>query len=43
VQVGSSLGRKGLDVFREIIAGIELYLNNSEFNSIVEMVGVAHE
>ncbi len=43
VQVGSALGRKELDVFREILAGIDLYLSNSKFKSIEEMVGVAHE
>jgi dihydroorotate dehydrogenase (NAD+) catalytic subunit len=43
VQVGSALGRKGLDTFREILAGMELFLNNSGYRGIEEIVGVAHE
>jgi dihydroorotate dehydrogenase (NAD+) catalytic subunit len=43
IQVGSALGRKGLESFREILGGIENYMNISGFNSIESMVGTAHE
>jgi dihydroorotate dehydrogenase (NAD+) catalytic subunit len=43
IQVGSALGRKGLDTFREILGGIENFMNISGFNSIESMVGIAHE
>jgi len=43
IQVGSALGRKGLESFREILGGIENYMNISGFNSIESMVGAAHE
>jgi dihydroorotate dehydrogenase (NAD+) catalytic subunit len=43
VQIGSSLGRKGLDTFTEILGGIESYMSIYGFKSIMEMVGIAHE
>lgn len=43
VQIGSSLGRKGLDTFTEILGGIESYMSIYGFKSIEEMVGIAHE
>lgn len=43
VQIGSSLGRKGLDTFTEILGGIESYMSIYGFKSIKEMVGIAHE
>ncbi len=43
VQVGSGLGRKGLQVFEVICSGMKDFMSREGFKSITEMVGVAHE
>ena len=43
VQIGSALGRKGLDAFTEILGGMESYMSTHGFKCIGEIVGIAHE
>jgi dihydroorotate dehydrogenase (NAD+) catalytic subunit len=43
VQVGSGVGRKGLQVFEQICSGMEAFMEREGFESISQMVGVAHE
>ena len=43
VQVGSAIGRRGIDVFSEITAGLESYLEKESCGDIQGLVGVAHE
>jgi len=43
VQVGSGVGRKGLQVFEAICSGVEAFMEREGFGSVSQMVGVAHE
>jgi dihydroorotate dehydrogenase (NAD+) catalytic subunit len=43
VQVGSGVGRKGLQVFEQICSGMEAFMEREGFGSVSQMVGVAHE
>jgi dihydroorotate dehydrogenase (NAD+) catalytic subunit len=43
VQVGSGVGRIGLQVFESICSGVKEFMDREGFSSIMEMVGVAHE
>ncbi len=42
VQIGSIIGEKGLNVFREILQGIERYLKENNLSHINRLVGLAH-
>ncbi|MFQ6135363.1 MAG: dihydroorotate dehydrogenase [Nitrososphaerales archaeon] len=42
VQVGSAVAHRGLDVFREIVQGIQKYLDSHRLKSIGELVGRSH-
>jgi dihydroorotate dehydrogenase (NAD+) catalytic subunit len=42
VQIGSGVGRRGLDVFREVTDGMTAYLEANGIASIEEVRGVAH-
>lgn len=43
VGVGSAIARRGLAIFSEIVSGIAEYLEEEGFNSVEEMVGLAHK
>jgi dihydroorotate dehydrogenase (NAD+) catalytic subunit len=43
VQIGSAVGRKGLQVFEHICSGMEAFMEQEGFGSVSQMVGVAHE
>ncbi len=43
VQIGTAVAYRGLDVFREVIEGIEKYLVAKGFRSIDEIVGLSHK
>lgn len=43
VQIGTSIMYKGLDIFKEITDGIEKFMQDNEYESIDEMVGIAHK
>jgi dihydroorotate dehydrogenase (NAD+) catalytic subunit len=43
VQVGSGVGRAGLEVFESICTGMQAFMEREGFNSVSHMVGVAHE
>ncbi len=43
VQIGTSIMYKGLDIFKEIAGGIEKFMQEKEYGSIDEMVGIAHK
>lgn len=43
VEIGSAIAYKGLDVFKEITEGIEIYLREKGFRSIKEITGLAHD
>ncbi len=42
IQVGSVIGMKGMDIFGEILRGIEKYLEENGFKDIREIIGLAH-
>ena len=42
VQVGSAIGRRGMEVFKEITEGMAVYLEEND-TDVKELVGVAHE
>jgi dihydroorotate dehydrogenase (NAD+) catalytic subunit len=42
VQVGSAVAYRGLDVFKEIVQGIQKYLDRHGLKSIGELVGRSH-
>ena len=43
VQIGTSIMYKGLDIFKEITDGMKKFMNNNRYESIDEMVGIAHK
>ncbi len=43
VAVGSAVGARGVEVFREIAAGIEAYMVEKGYGAISELVGLSHE
>lgn len=42
VQIGSAIALKGLDVFKDVLAGLKAYMEEEGFKSVKEMVGLAH-
>lgn len=42
VQIGSAIAYEGLDIFRSITTGLELYLEKKKLKSAGELVGLAH-
>jgi dihydroorotate dehydrogenase (NAD+) catalytic subunit len=42
VQIGSALSTRGLGVFREVTRGVGRYLEDKEFRSVSEIVGLSH-
>jgi dihydroorotate oxidase B, catalytic subunit (EC 1.3.3.1) len=43
VGVGSAIAVKDLTIFREILEGLNRYLESEDFSSIEEVVGLAHD
>lgn len=43
VQIGTSIMYKGLDIFKEITDGMKKFMYNRGYESIDEMVGIAHK
>jgi dihydroorotate dehydrogenase (NAD+) catalytic subunit len=43
VQVGTAVMYQGLDVFQRISNGMESFMKDKKFNSVDEMVGLAHQ
>ncbi|MFP4545798.1 MAG: dihydroorotate dehydrogenase, partial [Methanomassiliicoccales archaeon] len=43
VQIGSGVGRRGLEVFRKITHGLVSYMDTVEEKGIAQLVGVAHD
>ncbi len=43
VQIGTAIAFKELDVFKSVTEGIEAYLERKGFNSVKEIVGLAHK
>jgi dihydroorotate dehydrogenase (NAD+) catalytic subunit len=43
VQIGTSIMYKGLNIFKEITDGIEKFMHDKKYESIDEMVGIAHK
>jgi dihydroorotate dehydrogenase (NAD+) catalytic subunit len=43
VQIGTAVAFKGLEVFQSVTKGIEAYLETKEFESVKEIVGLAHK
>ena len=43
VQIGSGIGKFGLDIFSSISKELEDWLDNNNYSNIEEVVGVAHE
>jgi dihydroorotate dehydrogenase (NAD+) catalytic subunit len=43
VQVGSAIGRHGIEVFSEITSGLQSYVDQERCGGIQGLVGVAHE
>jgi dihydroorotate dehydrogenase (NAD+) catalytic subunit len=42
VEIGSAVGRKGLEVFGEISSGLKKYLESKGLDKLDGLVGVAH-
>ncbi len=42
VQIGTAIATKGLDVFRDVVEGIELFLERKRISSVNELVGLSH-
>lgn len=42
IQIGTAIATKGLDVFRDVVAGIELFLQRKRISSVNELVGLSH-
>jgi dihydroorotate dehydrogenase (NAD+) catalytic subunit len=43
VQVGPAVMYQGLEVFQRIGNGLEGFMKDKEFNTVEEMVGLAHQ
>lgn len=43
VQIGTAVMYQGLDIFTEICAGIEIFMEEKGYQNVEEMVGMAHE
>ena len=43
VQIGTAIAFEGLGVFKSIVEGIDSYLENMNFESVKEIVGIAHK
>jgi dihydroorotate dehydrogenase (NAD+) catalytic subunit len=43
VQIGTAIMQKGPEIFAEICLGIEKFMKDHKFNSVEEMVGLAHK
>ena len=43
VQIGTAVAFKGLDIFQSITKGIDAYLETKGFESVKEIVGLAHQ
>jgi dihydroorotate dehydrogenase (NAD+) catalytic subunit len=42
VQIGTAIGFEGLGVFKSVAEGIDSYLENMNFGSVKEIVGLSH-
>jgi dihydroorotate dehydrogenase (NAD+) catalytic subunit len=42
VQIGSAVATKGIGIFKDVVRGIEQYLDSNGFKSVEEIVGSAH-
>ena len=42
VQIGTAIAFEGLGVFKSIVEGIDSYLENMNFGSVKEIVGLSH-
>ena len=42
IQIGTAVAFKGLNVFREVVEGIQAYLRRKRYRSVKEIVGLAH-
>jgi dihydroorotate dehydrogenase (NAD+) catalytic subunit len=42
VQIGTAIATKGLDVFRQVVEGMELFLRRKHIGSVSELVGLSH-
>lgn len=42
VQIGTAIGYKGLEVFKEIVEGVQRYLIRKKYGGIREIVGLSH-
>ncbi len=42
VQIGTAIATEGLDVFKSVTRGIDLYLKRKGFRSVKEIVGLSH-
>ena len=43
VQIGTSIMYEGMDIFKNILTGLERFMNDMGYDSINDMVGIAHE
>jgi dihydroorotate dehydrogenase (NAD+) catalytic subunit len=43
VQIGTSIMYEGMDIFKNIVTGLERFMNDKGYGSVNEMVGIAHK
>jgi dihydroorotate dehydrogenase (NAD+) catalytic subunit len=43
VQIGTAVMYRGLEVFREITTGLEMFMKEKNYQTVEEMVGLAHQ
>jgi dihydroorotate dehydrogenase (NAD+) catalytic subunit len=43
IGVGTGIYERGIDVFRKICLEMETWMSENNYNSIHEMIGIAHE
>ena len=43
VQIGTSIMYEGMDIFEKILNGLERFMNGNGYESVDEMVGIAHK
>jgi dihydroorotate dehydrogenase (NAD+) catalytic subunit len=42
IQIGTAIAYKGLDIFKEVVRGLENYLKEKHAKGVAEIVGLSH-
>lgn len=43
IGIGTGIYQRGMDIFKKVCQEMETWMSENNFNSIDEMIGIAHE